>query len=373
MECIILAALVTFGSMNVVQKIFLHSSKVKIALHIGYWAFYMLCVSTILFKSSETSEIFTIGKYAIWLAVSMPFKWVIFYGYYYILIPKWFTDKTWKFFGITISLLLVYPFVKYGLDQLVGTWSIPTLVVNTEDKEPYVDYLIEFFRRFYTPLFLIIFAFFMRFVLDWFRNIRIKEKMEREQLKSELAMLKNQVSPHFLFNVLNNIDTLVYPHSKEASEAIVKLSSIMRYMLYETNSDKVIIGKEIEYLEAYIELQKMRLKDPSKIKFDASSVDSSSLIAPMLLVPFVENAFKHAAAISGPEIELSVTTTNDSIHFHIINNINNTIEEQKDEVGGIGLKNVHRRLELLYPGKHDLSISNNGESFEVTLKLSTEE
>ncbi|MCR9253398.1 MAG: histidine kinase [bacterium] len=355
--------------MNVLQKIFLHSSKFKLALHIAYWVLYMACIWGIMSESKEVKEGYTFSEYVLWIVVSMPFKWLIFYGYYYILIPKWFPNKTWKFFGISIALILFYPPLKFGIDYLLNLQSIPTLVMEYEEDELNVYYTLEFFRRFYTPFFLILFAFSVRFILDWFRNIRLKEKMERERLTSELAMLKNQVSPHFLFNVLNNIDTLVYPHSKEASEAIVKLSSIMRYMLYETNTNSVPLNKEIEYLKAYIELQKMRLKDPSKIKFEVNGVDNTIEIAPMLLVPFVENAFKHAAAINGPEIDIKINTQEDSISFYIQNNVNDNNVEEKDAVGGIGLKNVKRRLELLYPTNHKLQIEDSGNEFTVDLTL----
>ncbi len=358
--------------MNLVQKICAHSSKVKKAIHVGYWLVYMLCIWLITSQTERDLWDYTFGNYLLWIVVSMPFKWAIFYSYYYYFIPQWFPRRAWKFTGLTVFLLIAYPLIKYGIDSLLGLQSLPTIVISFEDNEPeYLRVIIEYFRRFSTPFMLVSMAFLIRFVLDWFRHIRLQEKMEKERLTSELALLRNQVNPHFLFNVLNNIDTLVYPHSKEASDAIMKLSAIMRYMLYDTNVEKVPLSKEIAYLKAYIELQTMRLKDPSGIRFDTSRVgDTDLLITPMVLVPFVENAFKHGAALNGgPKIAIAISVEDHQLLFTVKNNVSSTHDKQKDEVGGIGLKNVSRRLELLYPDKHNLQIHNGADQFEVELKL----
>ena len=181
-------------------------------------------------------------------------------------------------------------------------------------------------------------------------------------------MLRNQVNPHFLFNVLNNIDALVYPHSQEASDAIVKLSSIMRYMLYDSNTDWVTLGKEVHYLNSYIELQNMRLKDNSGIKVDFRAIDKELQIAPMLLVPFVENAFKHAT--KDPKIDMRIETEEGKLAFTVRNSIDQE-NNQKDSVGGIGLQNVKRRLNLIYPNKHELVINEESDSFYVQLTIET--
>ncbi|MEI6898805.1 MAG: histidine kinase, partial [Bacteroidota bacterium] len=139
-----------------------------------------------------------------------------------------------------------------------------------------------------------IYALLIKFVIDWFDAQRMKVELQTQNKASELALLRSQVNPHFLFNTLNNIYSLVYKKSDEAPAAIMKLSSIMRYMLYDTNADRVPLEKEIEYLVSFIELQKLRVKEQNFLEFSIIGSPTGRTIAPMLLIPFVENAFKHS-------------------------------------------------------------------------------
>ncbi len=360
--------------MTLDQRIWKNRKWLKRIGHVIYWAFFMALIGAIMFNPPEEQYMwweYTWANYWMWLVVSMPFKWLIFYGFYYKLIPKYFAEQTFKFTLITLATLFGYPFIKYGIDVLVGVKSIPTIIITEQDVNDYYIFWTEIGRRFATPLLSIFWAFVARFIVDWFRNLKIKAQMEKEQLKSELAMLRNQVNPHFLFNVLNNIDTLVYPHSQEASEAIMKLSSIMRYMLYESNSELVPIEKEINYLNSYVELQKMRIPSTENIVLNIDIQNQNLRIPPMILIPFVENAFKHSPSKNGkgPEIKLSLHDHEDLVHFEIENGIDlDTIE--KDEVGGIGLQNVKRRLDLMYKKeKYHLNIDHHADRYKVQLTL----
>ena len=154
--------------------------------------------------------------------------------------------------------------------------------------------------RFYDSAFDVIFiAFFIalgslfRILTEWFKNLEIKSQLEKQNIESELALLKNQISPHFFFNTLNNIDSLIKSNADKASETLVKLSEIMRYMIYDTNIDKVYLSNEIKHIESYIDLQKIQYANKELVSISINGVYDNVKIAPMLFVPFVENAFKH--------------------------------------------------------------------------------
>lgn len=198
-------------------------------------------------------------------------------------------------------------------------------------------------------------------------------KQERqERLQSELAFLRSQISPHFIFNILNSIVYLIRSRSSELAESVtIKLSELMRYMLYESDSTQIPIGREIQYLTNYVELQKIRFEEDVQINFEVTSENESSLIEPMLMIPFVENAFKHGVGmIAEPEIFIRLHCSSNTLNFQVRNKTAGAVlQEDKDHSSGIGIKNVKRRLELLYPGAHTLNIKEEGDWYEVNLQL----
>jgi len=211
-------------------------------------------------------------------------------------------------------------------------------------------------------------------------NLLKRQQLEQEQeasalksenLETELKFLKSQINPHFLFNALNNIYTLTYIEDDEAPEMILKLSDMLRYILYDCASREVPITKEINYLENYIELQRLKMDD-LLMQIDIGAFNPQVKIAPMLFIPFIENSFKHSKIEDTTHgwIKLKLWSENNQIHFQITNSKPQK-KFTKDKVGGIGLQNVKRRLELLYPAKHHLTIQDTPQSFEVNLSLYT--
>jgi LytS/YehU family sensor histidine kinase len=193
-----------------------------------------------------------------------------------------------------------------------------------------------------------------------------------EKQSGELALLRSQINPHFLFNTLNNIYSLVYKKSDAAPEAVMKMSAIMRYMLYDATTDKVFLEKEIEYLISFIELEKLRIRDKDFVDLTIMGDVEGRTIAPMLLIPFVENAFKHGSKnVANPGIRINLTARPHEIRFEVSNHQRKNPTATKDLMGGIGLNNIRRRLNLLYPGKHHLEISSDENHFNVNLILST--
>lgn len=193
---------------------------------------------------------------------------------------------------------------------------------------------------------------------------------DKETMKTELAFLRSQISPHFIFNVLNNIVALVRLKSDELEPTIMKLSGLMQYMLYETDEEKVTIKTEVEYLLSYIDLQMQRFGSKVDIETTTKLYNEYQEIEPMLLIPFVENAFKHGIGlVENPSITVKLTTDASQLKFSVINKYNAASEETKDGSSGIGIVNVSRRLELLYGKDHELKIVQQNNWFMVNLLI----
>ncbi|MGF1638330.1 MAG: sensor histidine kinase [Cyclobacteriaceae bacterium] len=194
--------------------------------------------------------------------------------------------------------------------------------------------------------------------------------LKGEKLHSELKFLKSQINPHFLFNALNNIYALTVIKSDAAPEVILKLSDMLRYIIYDCNEDKVPLKKEITYIKNYIDLQKLKEEHQGNIQVDFSNVNSNQMVAPLLFIPFIENSFKHSK-IEDQEngwIKIKLETNDQWLAFEAENSIPNS-PHAKDAQGGIGLENVQKRLSLLYAGKHELNIRQSSKEFSVKLKI----
>lgn len=202
------------------------------------------------------------------------------------------------------------------------------------------------------------------------QNSRFRERQSQGLLiqnqKTELAFLRSQVNPHFLFNTLNNVYTLVYQKSDKALEAMEKLTGLLRYALYE-KADRVPLERELSYIEDFISLQRLRYGYEVQLQFDAAENLDGLVVPPFALIPFVENAFKHGD-LRDPEhpVQISVRRTNKALVFHTKNALR---AQQKDQVGGIGLANVRKRLSLIYEDQHKWSVHKAADQFEVTLKI----
>ncbi len=204
---------------------------------------------------------------------------------------------------------------------------------------------------------------------NWFSNIKVKTELENRNLKNELELLKSQINPHFLFNTLNNIDSFIHTAPEEASRSLITLSNMLRYMIYDTKTNVVPLIKEIEYIENFIQLQHFRYKNPDYIKLSLPEGCSGFQVAPILFIPFIENAFKHSYnAGKIPVISISLTCNKHMLQFNC-DNYFNPGQSQQQRTGGVGLENVKRRLELLYPGKYLLDISKENNIFSVNLSI----
>jgi len=217
--------------------------------------------------------------------------------------------------------------------------------------------------------FIIIASTAFRMIRDRIEETRRIKERETENLKTELSFLRSQVSPHFMFNIMNNMVALARKKSDLLESSLIKLSSLLRYMLYETD-EKVSLQKEVEYLQNYIDLQRQRFGNNLKIEACMEKIDSNYEIEPMLLIPFVENAFKHGTGlIENAEINIELKVEKNILSFSVRNIFDGTSVEVKDKSSGIGLANVQRRLALLYQDKHSLLITKQDNWFVASLQI----
>ena len=328
-------------------------------LHLAFWAF-VLALPFLLQASAPSprpanmpppaTNITITGLFEIFALINIPF----FYVNSEILIPKILRKKGIWTYVVSIIFLVV---AVFSLHALVKELFFPTQNV------PRLGYTFQL-------LFFLAISSSYRLITDNLQDQQKTKERENERLKSELSFLRSQISPHFIFNVLNSIVSLSRRKPEKVEPVVVKLSELMRYMLYESDDAKIPIVRESEYLKAYIELQHLRFGDDIEIRFEVKNLDNTLSIEPMLLIPFVENAFKHGVGmIVNPTIDIDLKTEKNRLVFEIKNKVNRQFNEIKDSASGIGLNNVKRRLELLYPDNHRLTINDGTEFYVVHLEI----
>jgi len=330
--------------------------KYKILIHLVFWLYIFNQAAFPYFLNKEVP--YLVPDLIIHMLTGMLSFYVFYFSFKYL-----FRLKN-KFLGILIGLALAclvmagrvgmeYPFWKY-----IVHYDMSKMPFNREWVFNDIRLIVIFF----------IYSLLIRLAINWYENQKFQADFVNQKQKSELALLRSQVNPHFFFNTLNNIYSLVYQKSDDAPEAVMKLSSIMRYMLYDAATDKVLLEKEIEYLKSFIELEKLRLRNKDFVSLTINGQSDGLTIAPMILIPFVENAFKHASrTVAAPGIMVRLDISAKEIVFEVKNYIRKNQHSPKDQQGGIGLTNIQRRLELLYPQKFSLDITPSEELFIIKL------
>ena len=212
-------------------------------------------------------------------------------------------------------------------------------------------------------------SFAYRYLADQFKLNENKRDIANEALRSELGFLRSQISPHFIFNVINSVVALSRLNPTAVEPTLIQLSNLMRYMLYINDNEQITLQQKENYLRSYIQLQQLRFNKAVKVDVNFKIGAPEKTIEPMLLIPFVENAFKHGTGdVADPFIDISLQADNDLLIL-TVENAYNPIELNKDESHGIGLNNVKRRLELLYPKKHKLFIDDCNNTYKVNLQI----
>ncbi len=285
---------------------------------------------------------------------------VVFYFNALYLYPKLFNRRYWWLY-IASSILLIVGSIKLKL-FIITTWY-PGIAKNEAIIFRFV--IISSVATF-------IISIIYRNIVDRIRFEREQKEKQAAQVLTELKFLRSQISPHFLFNVLTNLVSLARKKSDKLEQSLIMLSDLMRYMLYDAPEKKVELGKESGYLESYIALQKLRFGNDIEIEstIKLSDEDNRYVIEPMLLIPFVENAFKHGIGYSErPYICIKLSVERETLTFEVINNFNDELDTSKDESSGIGLNNVKTRLDMLYKNNYTLVINNTDNVFHIILTL----
>ena len=276
-----------------------------------------------------------------------------------VLFPRLVYRKKYLFYFLSITGCMVLWFFQ--------SWF---LMKTFTAVEPHYNLRKHILFSFFVILFILACSIAYRTIRDKIVSDNLAKEKENEFLKTELALLRSQVSPHFMFNVLNNMVALARKQSDLLEPSLIKLSSLMRYMLYETDEEKVTLEKEMDYLQNYIDLQQQRFGKKVTINTNFNGTDKTYFIEPMLLIPFVENAFKHGTGmIEQAMINIELSTADNKLQFVVQNRYNPDSNEIKDKASGIGLTNVGRRLELLYKDNHQLKIDKTNNFFTVTLQI----
>ncbi len=295
--------------------------------------------------------------------VFLPWKAIPFYLLFYVLIPRFFEQKA--YLKMTLWFLLALFVCLMGYRSMV----IP---VNQLWYNETPDFQVYSFKRILYSLTEILPAIALastaKLLKSRITSLHKLEALQQEKRTAELNFLKAQTNPHFLFNTLNNLYGLARKQDENTAPAIMKLADLMRYILHECQSDRIPVEKEIEIIEAYIELEKLRYDDSLQVHFRQEIDDLQQPIAPLILLPFVENAFKHGAGENRFEtkIEIVLKMEKGKLNFSIENTVDQELTEMKD---GVGLENVKRQLELIYGEDYALEVESLGNVFRVELEI----
>ncbi|HEY0610919.1 MAG TPA: histidine kinase [Chitinophaga sp.] len=333
------------------------------SLHILFWALFFVFPYLLRPDFGDDNGVHRMpdkmGFYALYFLNNV-MRMLLFYANAHLFIPHLVYKRK---YGQYILSLIAFLCIMLAWDRLFFMLLLP---------EYQQKYKVWNFFAFNLPVFffMIIASAAFRMIRDRIEeNQRTREK-ETENLKTELAFLRSQVSPHFMFNVLNNMVALARKKSDTLEPSLIKLSSLLRYMLYETHADKVLLEKEVEYLQSYIELQRQRFGKKVQVNASFPEIAPGYTIEPMLLIPFVENAFKHGTGlVPDAQIDIQLSVQRGQLEFSVSNRYSERGNEVKDKTAGIGLNNVKRRLNLSYEGNHTLVMDKTNGTFTVSLQL----
>jgi two-component system, LytTR family, sensor kinase len=292
---------------------------------------------------------------------------VVFYLFYLFIAPLFLNRKKMaEFFAISFLVVLIMPFFGYTLLFVSRAYFDGTF------HNFYRNYSLRMHMSGYYPvLTAAVFGSFFSVIINWFTTMNQKAELDKQKLAVELDLLKSKLNPHFLFNTLNNIDSLIHKNPEEASAALIRLSEIMRYLTYETSSEVVDLKREIEYIRNFIELHRMRIKTPEDIRFEFDG-DENVLISPALFVPLIENSFKYASFRNKkPCVDIRLSSFNGVVIFEASNFYENRKNESSGNHSGYGIINLKKRLDLIYPGKYQLLIEPGEKFYHTKLTIDT--
>ena len=345
------------------------SKRYRVLWHIVFWSVYVAFFS-LFYGSIDGNYRFAFSL----ILLSLPIKILFTYSLLYFL-PKYLLQKQYLFFGTAIlGACIVFALLQRTI-YYFGIGFVIDICFDNQEMDISTFNVVKSLISMYIVAAL---AIMIKLIKHIYKKEQEQQELAQKTLEAELNFLKSQIHPHFLFNTLNNLYALTLKSSKKAPEVVLKLSDLLDYMLYECNTDKIPVSKEVNLINNYLSLEKLRYGNRLDVAFNCSVESMNTLIAPMLILPFVENAFKHGVSnkldtswvmidliIKGNTMTLKVENSKlDETQHRII---------KKDHHEGIGLTNVRRRLNLLYNDAYDLQIFNAPDTFLAVLKLELDE
>jgi sensor histidine kinase YesM len=339
----------------------------------------------------------SVGKFILKYKLHHVFFWLVFFAGWYFLRYQDFSTKLLAFKITAVKVidlgLLVYITNLFLIPQLLykKKYTVFTIiyvsmifgssvlklyilaeVMNIRNFSVWNNFKVRLYDNIIPHYLLVSTGAAIKLLFDYARAQRRLAEITKEKAESELKFLKSQINPHFLFNSLNSVYFLIDKSNKEARESLHKFSEMLRYQLYECGGEKIEIEKEIKYLEDYVDLQRLRKDEKYKVDFHCTEDVNGFAIEPLLLIPFVENSFKHLSHFGNGKlnmVNIDASRSNGEFCFSVANTVDYASKQNTDPVGGIGLRNVKRRLELLYPDKHQLKITEDDGWFRIDLRL----
>ena len=364
---------------------FISDKKIYLILHVTVWIVLFMLPTYLLYADSGSDKTFL---YRTYLQVFL--YAVIFYANYLWLTPfLFFKKKKLLYFVAALALVAAATYANEQVFSRLNKGPMSNKMENDMrprfQQPPGIPYMPEnnppmerkrpaknwpVYNFILTTLFLSGFGMGLSFSDKLRQHEKERKEAEKEMLNTELAFLKNQINPHFFFNTLNNIYSLVQTDVADGQKAILQLSKLMRYLLYETEKGDKLLSEEIEFMRTYIELMKLRISDKVSVTISFPENYADIEIPPLLFLPFIENAFKHGISYRSPSfVSVILKVFQGMIIFKCSNSLVSRGENVLQQDSGIGLENVKKRLALLFPGKHDLSVKETGTTFDVVLQI----
>lgn len=335
-------------------KLYLNK-KTETGLHLLFWLltlYFMLIGQPLSFEMPKLDLFFK--TYAVVFVLT-------FYFNYMMVMPRIFKDFKWiKLLAGIIITYLFFTLTRFTIEQLLTDWWL----AQVNYINPVLgSYLMDNLSYSSKP---IIFSSFLWLIVHVIRLLEYNKVILEEQKNTEIKFLKAQINPHFIFNTLNNIYSMVHFQSPESLSAIEKLSNIMRFTTYEAQKEHIALSEELEYIKAYVELEELRHYENNIVKWQSEIKDEKQRIAPYILSPLVENALKHGSYSEQNPIDIRISTTNKSLNFEVTNTIG---KKKTDKLGGIGLDNLKNRLDLLYQSKYKLETIRIENQFKASIQI----
>ncbi|MFC5409326.1 sensor histidine kinase [Larkinella bovis] len=328
-------------------------------VHAAYW---ILITGFFLYEKRYLIYKASLSYFTVCVVMRVSLLIVIAYLNLHYFLPRYLLKKRYgRYFSLVLLSILGYLLAQSLFDYYLYGYVIGPM--RNSDLWESLSY------NFFSTLWYLGLMVALKLSIDWYEQQRILQKITVEKLQAEVNFLRSQVNPHFLFNILNNLYALTLKKSDLAPDVVLKLSEMMEYMLYDSDDVRVPLEKEIRYLQNYIELEKIRCGDHSDIALEINGKPNGQEIAPLLLLPLIENAFKHGIGRQAREAWLHGRINLDASAVELTVENNKPALQPPEAKGGIGLANLRKRLELLYPGRHTFQTEEKPDRYKVSLSI----